>query len=611
MDVSGYFNNVDHERLIYTMERLGYANEICQWIRSYLLNRTAQPRIDDVLCSPIQFPAVGIPQGSPLSPILSSIYSIPLLRAICDPQALTYAYVDDFSVLAFSESHSSNIDILQDIAHTANETLQLLGLEFEIPKSDLIHFTACKQNPSTNKLVIHTESGEHEIYPKIVVRWLGFYLDQKLNFKEHVRYMANKANAVLAGLRMLGDTVKGMSVKHARTLYIACVRPILTYGSLLWFHGHKQKTLADPIQKSQNSGIRWLTGAFKTTPTDALHHLASIPPIIPYLRKLNENAASKLRAIPKLAEVARRLPRSWDTHDHSIPQPPELKKHLRVIPSPITRLASLSHPLSEFRASYLNPPWVPENPFADRLTLSLPPGGTSKEQRVKIAENANRLIDALAHEGTLVGFSDGSKNVLSGVRKVGVGYSIVWRSSEVARFSGGIGPRADVFDAEMLGLALAARRSVRFAKSHNIRKIHLFSDNQAAVRMINRLGGHPAQFASTIFRKFVHEFLQGHQDRSVVVQWIPGHSKIPGNERTDALANAGLTSTPIPIFNRTATWAKGRATQGVTREWRSSWSKAEHSETVQKHIPRPPSLKLHPIFNSNTYPARYHRALST
>ncbi|CEL53167.1 hypothetical protein RSOLAG1IB_11299 [Rhizoctonia solani AG-1 IB] len=401
---------------------------------------------------------------------------------------------------------------------------------------------------------------------------------------------------------MLGDTVKGLLVKHACILYIACIRPILTYGSLLWFHGHKQKTLANPIQKSQNARIQWLTGAFKTTPTDALHHLASIPPIIQYLRKLNVNAASKLQAIPKLAEVTQRLPQSWDTHNHSIPQLPEPKKHPRVTPSPITRLVSLSHPLSKFRTPYLNPPWVPDNPFADRLTLALPPGGTSKEQRVKIAENANRLINALTHKGTLVGFLDGSKGVHSGVCKVGVGYSIVWRSLEVARFSGGIGPRAGVFDAEMIGLALAARRSARFAKTHNIWKIHLFLDNQAAVCMINRLDSHSAQFASIMFRKSIHKFLQGHQDRSVVIQWIPGHSKIPGNERADALTNAGLAATPVPIFNRTTTWAKGRATQAVAREWRASWSKNNHSETVRKHIPRPPSLKLHHIFNSNILP---------
>ncbi|KAF8697559.1 Reverse transcriptase (RNA-dependent DNA polymerase), partial [Rhizoctonia solani] len=223
MDVSGYFNNVDHARLVYTLRRLGFAHKICQWLISYLHKRTAQPKIDDTLCNPINLPAVGIPQGSPLSPILSSIYLIPLLRAIQDPQVHTYAYVNNFSILAFSHSHSANAQILKEIALLANETLQLLGLEFKLPKSNLIHFISQKQQPSNAKVKIPLEHGALNITPKVVVRWLGFYLDQKLNFQEHIRYMANKANAVLAGLQMLADTVRGMTMRHARILFISCV----------------------------------------------------------------------------------------------------------------------------------------------------------------------------------------------------------------------------------------------------------------------------------------------------------------------------------------------------------------------------------------------------
>ncbi|KAF8749671.1 Reverse transcriptase (RNA-dependent DNA polymerase) [Rhizoctonia solani] len=563
-------------------------------------NRATENRRNSV--RPNQLARGRYPPGIPLSPILSSIYSIPLLRAIQDPQALTYAYVDDFSILAFSDSHASNTTILQNIANTANNTLRALGLEFELPKSDLIHFTSRKQQPSNAQITLTHDLGTSVITPKVVVRWLGFYLDQKLNFKEHVRYMANKANAILAGLRMLADTVKGMSMRHARILFIACVRPILTYGSLIWFHGNNQKTMIDPIQKAQNMGIRWLTGAFKTSPTDALHHLASIPPIHIYLQRLNTNAATKLRALPRHAEISRRLPKAWDSHDPTLPHPPEPKRRQTAVPSPIVRLAALSHPESEFQTPYLNPPWVPENPFPGRLQFAFPPAGSPKDRRAKIAENANRLIDALAHEGTLIGFSDGSKEVRSGVRKVGVGYSIVWKKEEVAKFSGGIGPRADIFDAEMLALALIVRRCTRFAKSHNILRIHIFSDNLAAVRIINKCSPHAAQYASILFRKEAHTFLQGNARRSIVVQWIPGHSKIEGNERADKLANAGLDSRPTPFFNRTATWAKCRATQRAAKSWGRLWAEHPHSKTVQKHIPRPPALKLHPIFQNPSIP---------
>ncbi|KAF8750082.1 Reverse transcriptase (RNA-dependent DNA polymerase) [Rhizoctonia solani] len=65
MDVSGYFNNVDHARLVYTLRRLGFAHEICQWLISYLHKRTAQPKIDDTLCDPINLPAVASHKALP------------------------------------------------------------------------------------------------------------------------------------------------------------------------------------------------------------------------------------------------------------------------------------------------------------------------------------------------------------------------------------------------------------------------------------------------------------------------------------------------------------------------------------------------------------------
>ncbi|KAF8755272.1 Reverse transcriptase (RNA-dependent DNA polymerase), partial [Rhizoctonia solani] len=175
------------------------------------------------------------------------------------------------------------------------------------------------------------------------------------------------------------------------------------------------------------------------------------------------------------------------------------------------------------------------------------------------------------------------KEVRAGVRKVGIGYSVQWKKSEVAKFSGGIGPCADIFDAEMLALALIARRCVS-GRTHHQQKTT------------------PAQYASILFRKEVHAFLRDDPRRTFVVQWIPGHSKIDGNKRADRLANEGLNLRPTAFFNRTSTWAKCRATQRASKTWAKIWADSPHSKTVRKHIPRPLSLKLHPIFNNPGLP---------
>ncbi|QRW25614.1 RNA-directed DNA polymerase from transposon BS [Rhizoctonia solani] len=335
---------------------------------------------------------------------------------------------------------------------------------------------------------------------------------------------------------------------------------------------------------------------------NTLHHLASIPPIHIYLQRLNTNTATKLRALPRHAEISCCLPKAWDSHDPTLPHPPKPKRCQTAVPSPIGQLAALSHPEAEFQTPYLNPPWVLENPFPGRLQFAYPPAGSSKDCQAKIAENTNCLINALAHKGTLIGFSDSSKEVCSGVQKVGVGYSIVWKKEEVAKFSGSIGPCANIFDAKMLALALIVCRCTWFAKSHNIHRIHIFLDNLAAIRIINKCNPHTAQYASILFQKEAHTFLQGNARRSIVVQWILGHSKIKGNKRTDRLANAGLNSCPTPFFNWTATWAKCCATQCTAKSWGHLWAEHPHSKTVQKHIPHPPALKLHPIFQNPSIP---------
>jgi endonuclease/exonuclease/phosphatase family metal-dependent hydrolase len=279
MDIKGYFDNVNHDRLIYTMTRLGFSSPTCAWLRSYLSSRSIQICIDNTLYDKLHLQPVGIPQGSPLSPVLSSIYSLPLLYLF--PQDLNVsirAYVDDFSILATSGSFNFNREEIQDAANTANECLRKLGLEFELEKSELIHFARNRKELDVNPNMIleRPDGGAHTIRAANIIRWLGFFLDRRVSFKDHIRKMAIKGLSVIAGLKMLANTVRGLKVEHARILYKGCVVPILTYGSPIWYREHGCKTLIKPLEKAQNAGLRWLLGAFRTSPVHAMEHVASI-----------------------------------------------------------------------------------------------------------------------------------------------------------------------------------------------------------------------------------------------------------------------------------------------------------------------------------------------
>jgi hypothetical protein len=70
-------------------------------------------------------------------------------------------------------------------------------------------------------------------------------------------------------------------MEKARHVYLAVVRPALSYGAALW-HSPEKKALSGPagkLAKHQNQGLRQVLGTFKATPIRQLETEAYIPPL--------------------------------------------------------------------------------------------------------------------------------------------------------------------------------------------------------------------------------------------------------------------------------------------------------------------------------------------
>jgi len=76
-----------------------------------------------------------------------------------------------------------------------------------------------------------------------------------------------------------------------RMAYLMTVRPILTYGAVVWYKGDKQKGLIKKLELIQNRGLRKIAGVFKTTTVAALENILSIPPIEVYIKYLRRKYA--------------------------------------------------------------------------------------------------------------------------------------------------------------------------------------------------------------------------------------------------------------------------------------------------------------------------------
>lgn len=184
--------------------------------------------------------------------------------------------------------------------------------------------------PEKTKLLFFRKPGGHNIIPppshlflpnprinsyyKVTaaptVRYLGFFINHRLDWTEHVKIMCNRARASLKALQLLGNSVRGLSAASWRLVYNAVCLPVLTYGCQLWFTGH-QKTLIKKLQVVQNEGVKIIAGAFCTAPCDTLHEHLCIFLMHIRINMLMKTSALRLYRLPNQSQLLCRLGKDW------------------------------------------------------------------------------------------------------------------------------------------------------------------------------------------------------------------------------------------------------------------------------------------------------------
>lgn len=429
-NIRGFFDHVNHDRMIHILWKKDFPKEICKWVKSFLSYRTIHVQLDDYT-SPRLNLKVGVPQGSPVSPSLTCLYTSEVLEPFnanpilsgLDIPCGACAYIDDFGFLAISDSLHDNTAILKASMTKAVSLFGSIGMSLDPDKLDLMHFswrTRPKGTPDRSPPLV-TKIGDLPITLHVppVIRWLGFYLDRKLMFNRHVEIMCARVNNVVTGLQVLGNTIKGMDQVHLHLLFKTCVVPVLTYGCQLWSTERSPWTgLTRKLQVVQNNAMRRIAWAFRTTPVNLLPLLTSIPPMSVTICKLCDNAATRLFRLPHATEVSHQLPASFFIEGD---KPNPLVHHPFPCPSPnqkpqnrsnLTSLAMSLDPNTERSDPYHshNTPYAPAASsylFAGRLFFKHKP--CHKDDKKSLVAEQNILITQLSlKEDSLIVFTDSS-----------------------------------------------------------------------------------------------------------------------------------------------------------------------------------------------------------
>ena len=198
--------------------------------------------------------------------------------------------MDDGTIIAQSKSLDDNCVALSSAYAVIFDLFTKFGLWLEHDKSEVFHFdrSHSSHNPGID-LGFAPYTSANKLMPKPFWQYLGFYFDRKLTFHEHVRYYSTKARTTVSAMRMLGNSMRGLSPFHRRLMYRTVVVPIATYGYRCWFYeGARNKAVLKLLNSMQRKAALWITGAFRTSPTGAVETIAGLMPMHIYLHKLHQ-----------------------------------------------------------------------------------------------------------------------------------------------------------------------------------------------------------------------------------------------------------------------------------------------------------------------------------
>ena len=128
LDFKGAFDRVHHKWLLVTLRRAGLPAPLLKWIQGWLHGRQSSMPVDGEEMRLRDVPA-GVPQGSPLSPILFVLLLAPLYNRLRRDGIMLAGFTDDKNILAFGKTHRDDVSKLEATYRAAEGWCHRLCLE--------------------------------------------------------------------------------------------------------------------------------------------------------------------------------------------------------------------------------------------------------------------------------------------------------------------------------------------------------------------------------------------------------------------------------------------------------------------------------------------------
>ena len=205
--MSKVFDSIQHERLLMKLHKIGLSTTAWTWFKSYLTKRSQFVRIENAISDPLPL-NFRVLQGSILGPVLFTVYVNDFLSV--PKHCKSSVYVDDTKV--FLSLHPRDIT---DASNALKTKLLVIGVPQLLRNLPRLSITILGK----------------EIEPVSVARDLDVYIDQTLNYNEHISKLVSSCVHKLVQI----NRIKHLLDRKTLLLMInAFVFSKLFYCSTVW-----------------------------------------------------------------------------------------------------------------------------------------------------------------------------------------------------------------------------------------------------------------------------------------------------------------------------------------------------------------------------------------
>ena len=503
LDIEKAFDTVWHHGLLHKIKTIGINGSLAKFIQNFLIMRKINVRVASSLSN--SFPIhSGVPQGSVLSPTLFLLFINDLLDGV-PADVETSLYADDAALWVNANTIEECHNKLQRALNSITNWSQKWGLAICGKKRCAVIFTLRHyKSPPLFKL------GETTIPYTKTAKFLGLHFDSRLTWKEHIVQIRNRCIKDLQLLTIIAHNRWGADYHTLYRLYSSLILPKIDYGSI--FYDTASKTNLLILDRIQYAASRTILGALRCTPTIKLEAEADLMPLSIRRRMLLTMYGSRVSSVPN--HPVRNLIVNY------LPIQ-EILKHKYTL-SAIGRL------YDELKLLSISPNKIPLIPLNSKYNTKTLPVQSTLAVTPKYSTPPNiwqgifRDHITTKHQNRVHIYTDGSKQLSN----TGCG---VW--SKNFTLMNRLPPDCTIFTAELFSIYSA----LKFIEKQP-GKFSIFSDSLSSILALQSL-----QSSSHYLIHWITELLLSFPSDKVVVDWVPSHMGIPGNENADAVACSSLS----------------------------------------------------------------------